>query len=184
MSRTAGPHRMAMVTLALAVLCAGIPVLPHTRHVWGAWRALATTREQVWEVRERLERLDTIEAERDQLAAAVLHLESFVPPGGGLSELLEELSSVAAATGVKILSLVPEPAPQPDGATGYQAIAVRVRAVAGYHEFGRFLSVLEGGPRFTRASDVEILTSRDDPEHHRISLSLATWIVAGGAGGP
>jgi len=94
----------------------------------------------------------------------------FVAPGE-IPSLFENLSKLAQNSGLKIISL--KPANSPEGDSGnYQRIPIRISALAGTHELGKFLAELEGGGTFFRVTDLKIVANTSDIRRHSIDLSL------------
>ncbi len=86
--------------------------------------------------------------------------------------LLENLSGEAQRSGVKIISLEPSgwSGDSPKGT--YFPLPIEMRANAGAHEFGRFLSNLETGETFFRVKNIRIAANPQNEHRHQIDLSL------------
>ncbi|HTL70431.1 MAG TPA: hypothetical protein VL404_03975 [Candidatus Eisenbacteria bacterium] len=101
--------------------------------------------------------------------------KSFIAPDE-LPRLLENLSELAQNSGVKILTLIPvEIAPSAAaGDSRYRKAAIRLSAMAGTHEFGRFLANLEGGTTYFRVTNLSI---KDTPDlrRHQMELDLELY---------
>ena len=89
--------------------------------------------------------------------------------------LLENLSKVALGSGVKILSLTPSEPTASLGAGTYNRVEIKISAMAGTHEFGRFLSKLESGTTFFKVTDLKISDNPLDPNRHLMGLSAEVY---------
>lgn len=97
---------------------------------------------------------------------------SFVSPNG-VPALLENLSRLAQATGVRILSLKPSDATSQEG--NYQRIPIAITAMASTHELGLFLSQLEQNATFFRVTDLKITANPLETKRHGVELSIETY---------
>lgn len=89
--------------------------------------------------------------------------------------LLENLSKLAQKSGVKLMSLEPSDAPKASAKSLYTPLPLQVKAVAGTHEFGAFLSNLETGGTFFRVKDLRIASNPTNERKHTIDLSMEAF---------
>ena len=108
-------------------------------------------------------------------------LEKRLPRQGEISGLLQDFSSIAESSNVKILSVRPLEikgnALQNEASGGYYPeFPILIEARAGYHQCGIFVNKLEGMERFIRIDDVDIKGMPDNPRQHHIKLRVSTYI--------
>jgi Tfp pilus assembly protein PilO len=96
----------------------------------------------------------------------------------GMPTLLENLSKLASASGIRIMSLKPE-AQTKASIQGFNRVPIKISAQGGTHELGRFLAQLEGGKAFFRVRDLKIQTTDIEPRRHRIELDIETYQKVG-----
>lgn len=112
--------------------------------------------------------LQSWETTRQNLADAEAR---FVAPNE-LPTLLESLSKLAQSSGVKILSVEPREIARSRMLEPYARIPIRVSALAGTHELGRFLAALENSKTYFRVANVKIAVNPPEPRRHSVELSL------------
>ncbi len=99
-----------------------------------------------------------------------------------ISELLKDLSEIAKASGVKIVSIRPHPMVESrvDNFTAsvYQKFPISIRAVCGYHQLGIFLNRLENNETFMRVSDIKIVSDQKEPTQHLAYVLVNTYILS------
>ncbi len=89
--------------------------------------------------------------------------------------LLENLSKLAFRSDVKILSLNPTDKAALTAQSLYTPIEVKINALAGTHEFGKFLSQLEGGPTFFKVTDLKISENSLDNKRHLMTVTAEVY---------
>ena len=93
---------------------------------------------------------------------------------------LENLSRIAASKGVKIEQMMPDTArgetvlKNPEGK--FIAIPIVIGARSSYHNFGRFMSAIEGEGIFSGISDFGLMTNPADSNQHLVKLVLKVII--------
>ena len=95
-----------------------------------------------------------------------------------LEKFLEELSQVAKASNVKILSITPmETKKTEEGDNPYYSVMlVKITAKSGYHQLGGFVSSLENGKRFIEIEDIIIKNDEGFPRRHDVEMVLKTYV--------
>lgn len=115
-------------------------------------------------IQRRWEQVKGLSGERDKTLIAADETPS----------LLENLSQQAQRSGVKIVSLQPEDLKDKPKGT-FAPFPISMKAVAGAHEFGTFLSNLETGTTFFLIKDLKITTNPADDRKHLIELSMEAY---------
>jgi Tfp pilus assembly protein PilO len=95
--------------------------------------------------------------------------------------VLKILSTLANEYGVKIDQLIPQ---KSDGTVivknedgQYRSLSILVRAKAGYHQLGRFLSRLEQERVFWYLESVDIIADAADPARHVVKMQVKILIL-------
>lgn len=103
--------------------------------------------------------------------------EKMFPPDQPISGLLENLSTMARNSNVKITAITPETARAPSAQKDkvYQTISIRINAKSGYHELGNFLARLEGSDKFMKVGDIDIRAAAGSPKKHDVELLIFTY---------
>ena len=121
------------------------------------------------EIRRRLERLETELRDKEKGMEAANQIPS----------LLENLSKLAGRSGVRITSLDP-PEPSAGGpGKSYRSLPIQIKATAGTHELGRFLSSLETGETTFKVLDLKISQNAQNQKKHLIEMKVETYRRAG-----
>jgi hypothetical protein len=113
----------------------------------------------------------------EQANAALERFNDGLMEGDQRLTVMSEFKLMAETAGVRIVG-DPElllPREVSELVTEYP---VRLRLKGTYHEIGKFLSLLEGSPRFVQIEEVEILSeagSRDRESEASVLLALASW---------
>lgn len=154
--------------------------------------------QQVQTARDRLRTLEAattnttaLQEQYHQLSQSVEAQQTFLPPEDALPATIEFLSNLASQTQVRILSIFPQRTPDaggkgtPDSASPvyYKEIPIQVDAMAGYHQLGTFLSLIESGEKPIRVSSLRISANPKEPKRHTIKLLLQSYFASSqGAG--
>jgi type IV pilus assembly protein PilO len=108
---------------------------------------------------------------------AVLSAEEEIP------SLLQELSELAEASGIRIIGIKPGRPPKLEDKKKvksrivYQEIPISIKATCGYHQLGSFIAALENADRLFIIRDIEIKSSLQTPRSHDVGLVVSTFLV-------
>lgn len=110
------------------------------------------------------------------------YLEKRLPGQDQISSLLEDFSSVAESSGVKILKIKPLETPAPLSKqkvtnNSYTEFPILIEARAGYHQLGDFVNKIEGMDRFIKITDIDITGTDKDPRHHDVKIRIITYVL-------
>ena len=101
----------------------------------------------------------------------------FVAPDE-MPAFLENISKLAQNSGVKVLSLQPlenlEKSNKKD-VNPYTGLLIKMSAVGGTHEFGKFLFWLETNPTFIKVTDPRISANSVDDRKHLLELTIEVY---------
>ena len=164
----------------IVMIGAAILVLDYALFIQPAAKLFLATMPELGTVRQDLHALQEDYKNREQInkgwtitSQALIEKEKMFIAPNEIPALLENLSKLAQESGVKILTLKPDAA-QPD-AGNYQRIPIKISALAGAHEFGKFLAKLESNTTFFRVTDVKIQNSPTDTRRHSLDLSIEAY---------
>ena len=110
------------------------------------------------------------------------YLQKRLPAQDQISSLLEDFSSVAESSGVKILRIKPLEEPVPLNKAKqvnntYTEFPILIEARAGYHQLGAFVNKLETMDRFIKITDIDIAGMEKDPRRHDIKMRIVTYVL-------
>ncbi|MFH1202620.1 MAG: type 4a pilus biogenesis protein PilO [Candidatus Omnitrophota bacterium] len=97
-----------------------------------------------------------------------------------IPSLLENVSSIANNTDVKIMQIKPLQKRQIDVAgksQDFSPLSIYIIAQAGYHQLGRFLNQLHDNKVFMKTSELDILPDAKNYLRHNIKLVLTVFLV-------
>lgn len=131
-------------------------------------------------VNERVKRLDKINAQIMEMKAELGGYSKGLPDEKEIPKFLENLSSVAKISDVKILGITPSELKvvkvKGKKSGYYREMTITITARSGYHQLGQFINNLEEGERFTTIRNLEIQQDSKSPRAHRIKLGLETYV--------
>jgi type IV pilus assembly protein PilO len=98
--------------------------------------------------------------------------------------VLENLSSMARNSGVRITKIMPKKDTQAGSQAApeseiYRQQAILIDAQCGYHQLGTFIAELESAERFMEISDIKIESGKANPKKHNVQLIVKTFILKG-----
>ena len=92
-----------------------------------------------------------------------------------ISILLENLSQLASSTGIKIVSLKPAEITRMGKGALYSSAPIKMSALAGAYELGKFLVKLETNPVYFRVNGMRINENPGDPRKHFVELDIESF---------
>ncbi len=165
-------------------------------------RAAAAMGRQLQETDNHLSTLKVVAAREGQLQTqyqqldhSVTGLRTLLPAEGEVSGVIELLTALANQTQVKILTISPQRSTaskdastdKADGSTlsasphAYQDVYISIDALAGYHQLGTFLSLVEAGEKPMRVSTLKISGNPKDPRRSNVKLLITTYLTKAAA---
>ena len=165
-------------------------VVPGFQRAAQVGQNVRAAREQLDALERLLAREQTVRMQQERLEETVARLRRGLPLEEQLPSILEELSEIAEQAHVKIQTMVPRLTfTQQDLAEllergesslpVYTTIPVQIDAVAGYHEFGAFLSRIETGSILTEVERLRIAANPRTFHQHDITLVLNVFFASG-----
>lgn len=132
-----------------------------------------------------------------QVEQSVLSWRKRLPDERELASVIEVLSDLANQAQVKIQTISPQrPADKPEGArsaqseqaaaskaTVYKEVLIQIDAMAGYHQIGSFLALVESENRPLRIASLRISVNTKEFRRHHMKLVIRSYFsVDEGAG--
>jgi Tfp pilus assembly protein PilO len=159
-------------------------------------RERRAVREQVRSARLELKTLEAATAneaalreQQQKLQETVASLRELLPAEEELPAVIELLSDLASQSQVKIQTIFPQ-RPLQDAVGGksktapeplvYKDILVQIDALAGFHQLGTFLSLVESGEKPMQVSSLKISVDPRDSRRHHIKLLVQSYFAASG----
>lgn len=176
--------------VALAVLGAWV----YTAYMLGPlWRTAAQLGQQLPNAREQLRVLETVIAiepalqeQHRQLSQSVVALRGALPAEEDLPVVLQRLSEFATTSRVKLQSISPDRSLPPPAAKAaaptsepiVKELPIHLEALAGFHQFGTFLSLLESGSQPMQVSSLHMAPDPRDFKRQQITMVLLASFAA------
>ncbi len=126
-------------------------------------------------MREDKGNADNIKAQWEKAKVDLAEKEVILVHSSEISPILENLSKLAADARIKITSLKPMPAGTAAKGIVYLPAQIQLNAVAGTHDFGKFLAELENGKTFFRIENLRMASNPIDDKRHLIDLMLVAY---------
>lgn len=136
---------------------------------------IAPLQEELKVLREDHKNRDGIRKKWEEVKQEIVEKDRMFIASNETPGLLENLSKQAQRSGVKIVSLEPSDGPKGASKSAYSPLPIQVKAAAGTHEFGAFLSNLETGGTFFRVKNLRIASNPLNERKHGIELSMEAY---------
>lgn len=193
-------QRTIVVVLGLAVLILwmyGVYIIqPLTREASALGQQVRSAREQLRVLESVAETEPNLRAQYHTVQQTVAALRKELPPEQEVPATIELLSALASKTHVKIQAIFPQrheererssgteaektPPPIPPQAMVYKEVPIQIDAVAGYHQLGLFLSLVETGQRPMDVLQLHIVSNAKEPRWHAVKLILRAFFATKG----
>lgn len=155
----------------------------------------ASLRQQVRDSRAKVQMLEATTAneaslleQTQQLDQSVAKLRGALPSEEELPSTIRLLSELATETEVKIQTIFPmrdressgaseEPA-KAKGPIVYKEVLIQIDALAGFHQLGSFLGLVESQAHPMRVSSLRVAGDTKELKRHRIKLVIRSFVAA------
>ncbi len=124
-----------------------------------------------------------------QVEQSVSVLRQRMPDEAELPDVIELLSNLASQAQVKIQTIFPQRAAileegiKADSApVVYKDVMIQIDALAGYHQLGTFLGLVESSQKPMRLVSLRISSDQREPKRHRVKLLIRAYFNALGSG--
>lgn len=179
-------HQMVILSVLIAALAAilyfTLILNPQISRVFSAVGKNIKMKVEVGSMEESISNIDRYRSEIGTYRDKVERYERVLPAEQEIPTLLENLSSMAKNSGVKIVGITPVAAieDKKQHAQVYQEIPILINAKSGYHELGNFIANLESADRFMKIVDIGIKMNRASPKKHDVELLVLTYVLSKG----
>ncbi len=156
-------------------------ISPLMKEVSQLGQAIGTAKTQLQAFERATANDVAIRQQHEQAFARVKTLRQTLPTEEQIPAVIEKLSGLASKTGVKIQTVFPQrPLGEVDATptsqlTLYKEIPIQIDALAGYHQLGTFLSLVEADDRPLQVSSLRISGNEREPKRHVIKLLLRSF---------
>lgn len=193
-----------LVALGLWVYYASVvnPLFQNVLRLRTEARSAATELQHVQQAVDQEEQLRELAG---TLSSEVERFRTGLPPVTNVLSVVERFSQLANQSGVKIQTIAPQrvvdllpvpaatkdkakskgkskekgrdPAPPPPPSL-YREIAIQVDAVAGFHQLGTFLSLIESSPQPMQVRALHMTQNAKEPRRHVIKMTVIGFFSA------
>lgn len=181
---------VAAGTLALVIgwVYAAYIIGPLKREADKLGREVNSTRQHVATLEAAITNEIALRRQYEQVLERVQGMRALLPAREEVADVIQDLSTLAAQANIKIETIFPQPRPgselkgearQSGGPAVYEKIMVQIDALAGYHQLGSFLSLVESGRRPMRISSLRIAGNPREPKRHFIKLLIQAYFATG-----
>ena len=198
------PARDQRTIFLIGALGLGI-LYAYARYIVGPLGREATELGQkIRSARERLQALEaataneaTLREQYSQVEQTVKSLRTLLPAEEELAAVIGLLSDLANQAQVKIQTIFPQRSVETPEALAaaikpgssaarppvvYREIPIQIDALAGYHQLGEFLGLVEGGKNPMRVSSLRISANPKESKRHHIKLVLVAYFATQDSG--
>ncbi|MBI4341108.1 MAG: type 4a pilus biogenesis protein PilO [Candidatus Omnitrophica bacterium] len=157
-------------------------------------RDAKSVEQQVRGLRERLRSLEAataneaaLQAQYRQVEQVVGALRTAMPDEGELPSVIELVSALAEKSDVKIQTVFPQrTVAVSESSTGreapvYKEVPIQIDALAGFHELGTFLSLVEMGEKPMQVMSLRISANPKEPRRHQVNLLVRAYFAVAGS---
>lgn len=150
-----------------------------------------TARQQLAILEGLISKEDVLRREFRRADETVKSLRQLLPSQEELPVIIERLSDFAAQTQVRIQTVLPqraedqsgtwEPNHKPDSgaAAVYEEVFIQIDAVAGYHQLGNFIALMEAEPRPLRVISLRVTGNEKEPRRHHVKMLVQMYVAKG-----
>ena len=190
-------HRMILIagclTLGIGWVYAAYVVGPLIRNGAQLKGQVLAARQKFTTLQAALGNEASVRQQYRQAQEKVKALRSFLPTQGELSAVIGRLSDLASQTQVSIQSIFPQrpvgdEASRTDAGAGkgksaaaqpavYEEVVIQINALAGYHQLGAFLSLVESGKQPIRLANLHLSPDPRDTQRHHVDVLVRSYFA-------
>jgi Tfp pilus assembly protein PilO len=187
-------------TLAALVVSGGIILYTFFMLTGGLRKQVGQLRDQVKSAKDQLKLLEVVtaneaglRAQEKELQKSVEELRGLLPGEDEEDQVIKLLSDLAAQSQVKIQSIFPHRAardlrdlkpakdasgkPVPQEPVVYKKVLIQVDALSGFHQLGRFISLVETGDKPMQVHSLRISSDPREPKRHLVKLMIESYFA-------
>jgi len=158
-------------------------------------REVKASRQHVATLEAAIANESALRRQYEEVMERVRAMRALLPAKEEVADVIQHLSTLAAQANVKIETIFPQQRPpsefEPSGGRDrskggsltsagpavYEKIMVQIDALAGYHQLGSFLSLVESGRRPMRISSLRIAGNPREPKRLFIKLLIQAYFA-------
>ncbi|MDO8536148.1 MAG: type 4a pilus biogenesis protein PilO [Candidatus Omnitrophota bacterium] len=173
---------IVIAALAAAALYLYFVFIPQVTRVFSLSSGTGKIKSELKSARSVIKDYERLKDQLKEQSQKVESYEKKLPAEQEIPALLENLSTMAKDSGIKIVGIVPEMSYFKDEKSAkkseiYREIPILVTAKSGYHELGHFLNNLENADRFMKVADINIESNKTSPKKHDVELMVCTYVL-------
>jgi len=178
--------RTLLLTVLISLIAAALYIyfvfIPQFVRVFALSGDIGKMRLELKSAQALVANMDKLKNDLKENSEKVELSEKKLPAEQEIPTLLEDLSSMAKDSKIRILSIVPVMSYLTGDRSGnksqiYREIPILITAKSGYHQLGRFLNSLENAGRFMKVVDIGIKADKASPKEHDVELIVCTYIL-------
>jgi type IV pilus assembly protein PilO len=169
-----------LVLLALPISSYFLVFKPQNVVIEKARKEIEMKESKLTKLREYTARASDLQRENDQIKAAIETIQSRLPSGKEMDNVLRQVSSIAAKAGLTVPNFKKSDKTQAAGLAFEQPTDIEM--VGDFDGYYKFLLELEKLPRITRIPDLEI--KRDDKVNGEMKTKFVLSVYYEGDTGP
>lgn len=169
-----------IVLLALPISSYFLVFQPQNREIEKARKEIDLKESKLAKLREYTARASDLQRENDQIKAAIETIQSRLPSGKEMDNVLRQVSGIAAKSNLEVPNFKKSDKTQPAGLAFEQPTDIEM--VGDFDGFYKFLLELEKLPRITRIPDMEI--KRSDKVNGEMKAKFVLSVYYEGTGSP
>lgn len=170
--------RALSVEMKIAAVCAGVSFLGFLL----GWNLLIQPDLKSLESFKVKRGLESKKREADLVIEAqktkIKSYEKNFSPAGDVSWAIESVTELAKKSGLTVTSMSPA---EPEKKGDFDKLSLKVEADCGYHELGKFVSLLESSDRFLKVSALNAKRLKSDSP---LKVSIVIEMIASAETGP
>lgn len=167
---------IAGVIVAFVLVDVFLLMMPEVRWVAALGKKVGQLNTDITTLEINVQRLPLFEKQLEESRVQLKDIERMIHRKNDIPMVLKRISSAANETGVKIDQMIPQKDDKPaliKAADGHYTVqTIFIGAKSGYHEFGRFLAMLENERVFWKADDVVIKADESDMRRPSFRMSM------------
>ena len=167
-------------TLVVVMLYIILAIVPGVFMLSKTSREIRDLNDQITLVNARVNNLDKRTELLTELKQELAGYSEGLPHEKDIPVFLEDLSSMAKASRIKILGITPSElrTVETGGKSNmyYKEMLIVITAKSGYHQLGQFISNLEHGKRFITIEGLQVQYDRMFPRMHTVKIELKTYV--------
>ena len=174
---------LAASALGLIILWAYLAIVGRlVREAMNLGQRVRSAREQLKTLEVATTNEAALRAQHQQVSQTVESFKHLLSSDEELPALIERVSALATQASVRIQSVFPQRPLETTQAGAsepvvYKEIPIQVDALAGYHQLGMFLSLVESGEKPMRISTLRIAGNQKDVRRQTIKLVLRAYFA-------